>query len=294
MELKRWSSNQKLEYWKSIENYEGLYMISDLGRVKSLNYSHTGKAKILQMRIDKWGYLQIGLYKDGKTKAFLVHRLVAIAFIPNPLNKPQVNHIDENKENNNVKNLEWVTNKENSNWGTKIERGAKSQRIPVIGVNIVTNEIIELEGIKKSKEFGFNPSSITNCCQGKQETHKGYKFYYKKNYEKMSKEQIEKDLEESKNSRKDEYKKLTGGNNPKARKVKCIETNQIFNTLTQACKWCGLKSVSNITLCCQGKTKYAGKHPVTNIPLHWEYVTEEQELEVNLNLFNIDNIKILL
>ena len=110
-----------IEIWKDIEGYENLYQVSNLGRVKSLNYNHTGKEKIMKAKKDK-GYLRVQLYKDGKPKFYSVHRLVATSFLPNPNNLSQVNHIDEDKSNNIVDNLEWCSAKYNSNYGTRIQR----------------------------------------------------------------------------------------------------------------------------------------------------------------------------
>ncbi len=97
------------EIWRDIKNYDGKYQVSNFARVKSF---HKGDVRILKPETVK-GYLRIGLYKNGRTKNYFVHALVAQAFIPNPANKPFVNHIDGNKLNNNVSNLEWVTASEN-------------------------------------------------------------------------------------------------------------------------------------------------------------------------------------
>ena len=109
------------EVWKDIEGYEGLYQVSTCGNVKSLpkvRRNGTGtyiqKERLLKPSNTSTGYKKVELCKDGKRKGFKVHRLVAIAFIPNPDNKPEVNHIDGNKINNNIDNLEWVTSSENS------------------------------------------------------------------------------------------------------------------------------------------------------------------------------------
>ena len=108
------------EIWKDIEGYEGLYQVSTCGNVKSLpkvRRNGTGtyiqKEKLLKPSNTSTGYKKVELCKDGKRKSFKVHRLVAQAFIPNPENKREVNHIDGNKHNNNVNNLEWVTSSEN-------------------------------------------------------------------------------------------------------------------------------------------------------------------------------------
>ena len=110
------------EEWKDIKGYEGLYQISNLGRIKSLNYNRTKKEKILSNSTNRKGYLFVILYKNGKKKSFKVHRLVAIHFIENPNNYFQVNHKDENKSNNRVDNLEWCTQEYNLNYGTRNKR----------------------------------------------------------------------------------------------------------------------------------------------------------------------------
>lgn len=113
------------EKWSPIEGFNGYYWISNRGRVKSYKKSTRGNERgyIMKPSKNSNGYLHLGLtdYK-GDTKMFKIHRLVAMAFIPNPDNKPQVNHIDEDKENNYIDNLEWVTAKENINYGTRTSR----------------------------------------------------------------------------------------------------------------------------------------------------------------------------
>lgn len=108
------------EEWKDVEGYEGIYQVSNLGRLKSLErIVHSKKwdrrepLKILSPPKLKNGYLLATLRKEGKSEKVLLHRLIAKAFIPNPNNLPQINHIDGNKQNNNISNLEWVTAQEN-------------------------------------------------------------------------------------------------------------------------------------------------------------------------------------
>ena len=103
------------EVWKPIKDYEGLYEVSNLGRVKSLNYRGTGKGKILKNIEDSKGYLTVCLTKNGRHKMLKVHRLVAETFIPNPEGKPCIDHINTIKNDNRIENLRWATNEENSN-----------------------------------------------------------------------------------------------------------------------------------------------------------------------------------
>lgn len=114
------------EIWKPVVGYEGLYEVSSYGRVKSLcKYDSRNRfrdGRIIRLFTDGLGYLRAQLYSNSKRKSFLVHRLVAQAFIPNPDNLPQVNHRDENPSNDNVDNLEWCDGKYNVNYGTRIDR----------------------------------------------------------------------------------------------------------------------------------------------------------------------------
>ena len=122
------------QIWKDIAGYEGLYQVSNTGKVRSLDRVITYKngrqvfykSKILKQYLGKDGYMYVHLYKDKKNKRCVVHRLVVQAFLENPNNWPQVNHKDENKTNNAVCNLEWCTAKYNSNYGTRRERLSQS------------------------------------------------------------------------------------------------------------------------------------------------------------------------
>ena len=186
-----------MEEWRDIIEYEGLYQISNKGRVKSLGNNKNRKEKILSLKPIN-GYIRVFLYKNGKPKPYSVHRLVAIAFIPNPNNYPEVNHIDEDKTNNIVENLEWCDKKYNMNYGTRNNRAGKK---------------------------------ISENRKGK--------YLYDKN--------------------------------PKATKVKCITTGEVFNCIKEASKKYNV-IYQSISKCCRGERNYAGKHPVTKEKLVWEYV----------------------
>lgn len=114
-----------MEEWKDIEGYEGKYQVSNKGRVKALNFKRTSKEKIIKEANNK-GYKAVKLWKFGKRKSYLVHRLVALSFIPNPKKLPQINHKDEDKLNNNADNLEWCTQFYNNIYGTRLQRVSKT------------------------------------------------------------------------------------------------------------------------------------------------------------------------
>lgn len=161
----------KKEYWKYIKGYEGLYQVSNFGRVKSNKF---GKERILKPFTNSTGYLLVSLCKDGKVKAFTVHRLVAEAFIDNPDNLPQVNHRDENKLNNNVDNLEWCTNEYNINYGTRTERCSK----PVLQYTLDGEFVREWPSIMEAARNGYYQGHVVACCQGKRKAHKGFIWKY--------------------------------------------------------------------------------------------------------------------
>lgn len=163
-----------VEIWRDIEGYENLYQVSNLGRVKSLNYNHTGKEKIMKAKKDK-GYLRVQLYKDGKPKFYSVHRLVATSFLPNPNNLSQVNHIDEDKSNNIVDNLEWCSAKYNSNYGTRIQRIVEKNNKQVL---CVETGVVYPSTMQVEREIGFLQCNISKACCGKYKTAYGFHWRY--------------------------------------------------------------------------------------------------------------------
>ncbi|ADI23905.1 HNH endonuclease family protein [Enterococcus phage EFRM31] len=162
-----------IEEWKDIKGYEGLYQVSNLGRVKSLKF---GKERILKTGVDRYGYISVNLYKNNKRKLCKVHRLVAQAFIPNHENKPQVNHIDEDKTNNMVSNLEWVTAKENVNHGTRNDRVSKAVKV----IDIANGEYNYYNSINECvRQLGLHQGNVVSCLKGRRKTCGGYTFKYK-------------------------------------------------------------------------------------------------------------------
>lgn len=173
------------EEWKDIEGYEGFYQVSNKGRVKSLprTVKKRGivelKGRILRPKIDKEGYLLVGLHKDGKQKFMSVHRLVARAFILNQNNYPQVNHIDEDKSNNYVFNLEWCTNKYNVNYGTCIERMRRSKMKKVAQYTLEGRLVKIWDSITSvQKEMGWSLYAISLACTGVTKSSKGFLWKY--------------------------------------------------------------------------------------------------------------------
>ena len=185
------------EEWTHINGYDGLYVISNLGRVKRYKNGNWKVLKLCKMKND---YLYVKLCKNGKETTYYIHRLVALHFIPNIYNKPQVNHIDENKENNTVSNLEWTTAKENINHGTRNKRISKTKKEKfkngeyrkrccvykkVSCYDIETGDFIqEFESISQaSNEIKKSPKycgDISNCCRGNQKSAYGYYWSYEK------------------------------------------------------------------------------------------------------------------
>lgn len=177
------------EIWKDIQEYEGLYQVSNLGRIKSLekiiitnnNIIKKMSEKILKTPLHKDGYCYVMLRKDNKSRLFVVHRLVAKEFIPNPNNLPQVNHKDENKLNNNAENLEWCTAQYNINYGTHNERQALAKSKTVYQYSL--DKI--LLNIWKSthdvyRKLGYAQGNIARCCRGESKTSNGYIWSYEK------------------------------------------------------------------------------------------------------------------
>jgi len=177
------------EKWRDIKGYEGLYQVSNLGRVKSLERTVTRKngrkfsvkERILKPFSNQDGYLRVGLYEDdsGKRKTIKVHRLVCEAFHENPEDKPCVNHIDENKANNSASNLEWCTYEENVNHGTRNARSAKALS-KLVGQYTRDGKLIKIwqSTMEVKRQLGFNAGAISEAARGKLKTAYGYIWKY--------------------------------------------------------------------------------------------------------------------
>jgi hypothetical protein len=175
------------EIWKDICGYEGYYQVSDFGNLKSVDRiikHHHGKllqkkGRPLTQFFDKYGYLKVSLSMQGIQRTERVHRLVAKAFIENPNNFPIINHKDENKTNNNVKNLEWCTPAYNVNYNGAAVRGGISRRIPINQYTKDFDFIKRWEGRFEIENFyNFDGSSISKCCIGKAKSAYGYIWEY--------------------------------------------------------------------------------------------------------------------
>ena len=178
------------ETFKPIEEFRGAYLISNLGRVKSLNYGKTKRAEFLNPINHHGGYQVVHLCKDGKVYNRMIHTLVAKAFIPNPDNKPLVNHIDGNKHNNVASNLEWVTYKENVRHAIRIGiKDPHSNNIPMGKDNIHSKPILQYtksgEFVKRwdcisdaARAVGCNPCMLVNNASGRTKSARGFIWKY--------------------------------------------------------------------------------------------------------------------
>lgn len=163
MNIKR--ANKFIRLWADINGYEGLYQISTDGQIRNCRGRKRKPTK------DKEGYFRISLTKNGKQKSYGIHRLVALAFLPNPDNKPEVDHIDTNVNNNNVSNLRWATRNENRNNSLTIKHSSKC-------VYCIELQKYWTSQKECAEELMISKSGITLCCKGKQKSTKGYTFRY--------------------------------------------------------------------------------------------------------------------
>lgn len=189
------------EEWKDVVGFEGFYQVSNLGRVRTVTREqwngqswHLVKSLLIKPSVQNSGYLRVTLSVNGKKKYKTVHRLVAEAFLDIPEGNEEliVNHKDEDKLNNNINNLEWVTIRENNSYNKRqekiaaknknnglYERLSKQLSKPVVAIPIdKTKPTINLTSVTDGKNYGFNPSEISAVARGRKRTHYGYTFKY--------------------------------------------------------------------------------------------------------------------
>lgn len=178
-----------MEIWKDIQGYEGLYQVSNLGNVRSLNWRNLGYAKNLYLKKQNKGYLQVELAKNGIKKMFTVHRIVATHFVDGYAEGLVVNHINEDKKDNRAENLEWCTFSQNVHHSMNMHRN-ESNRYHQKGIPYKRTEKIDQftangefvrtweSAIAIKSELGYSQWSITECCKGNRRTAYGYKWQF--------------------------------------------------------------------------------------------------------------------
>ena len=207
------------EIWKTAvydgEIYEGLYKVSNLGKILSLNYKNTGKPGLMNTGEDKDGYLRVNLWKNRRHKTCSVHRLVAETFLENPEGKPCINHKiegDEGKTMNFVffnedgsvdeerTTIEWATYKENNDYGTRNERAGKAiskaltngkQSKRVLQLSLSGELIREWPSAMECGRNGFNQGAVSACCRGERKSHKGFRWMYADDYKEKQLKEVE-------------------------------------------------------------------------------------------------------
>lgn len=188
-----------MEIWRDVYGYEGFYQVSNCGNVRSLsrtvqrlnNSDLTLRGRVCSQTLSDKGYLTVGLCRDNRIKRVYVHKLVAIAFVDNPNNLTEINHIDENPLNNRVENLEWCTHKQNMNHGTVKRRisdkllNREDHSIPVSQYTSDGDLVAEYPSMTEAARMNdYNESAISRACCGKGRIYKG--FIWKYTYERKS------------------------------------------------------------------------------------------------------------
>ena len=241
------------EIWKPIKDFEGYYEVSNIGRVRSLNYKRTGKGKILKNIEDYKGYLEVGLTKNGKRKQFKIHRLVAEAFIPNPENKPCIDHINTVKSDNRVENLRWVTYKENSNNEKTLEK-FKGENHHFFGKHHTEETKQKMSEVQKGEN---------NPMYGKHHT-----------------EETKKKMSEAQKGEKGSMYGRTGEKHPKSKSVIQIDqtTNEVVKVWgsTREAERIGGFCHNAISECCKNKFNRLGNNIYKG--LKWMYLEDYNKL----------------
>lgn len=189
------------EIWKDVVGYEGLYIVSNMGRIVSLSrhlrnrYSSRQTApKILSPYVrevsQNYRFYCVSLWKNNKSKSCRVHQVVATAFIPNPHNLPEIDHIDTDTANNSISNLRRCTRLENANnpitkaKNREIRLGKPMPKLRKPIVQLLNGEVVNtFPSIKSTVEFGFSKTQISMCCHNQNLSHKGFKWMFLRDYE---------------------------------------------------------------------------------------------------------------
>lgn len=272
-QIKRFTADLDGEEWRDVVGFEGMFMVSNFGRVKSLdryvtlNPKKSGsiqfrKGKIYSPSFSTDGYLQVTLANGNIKRTAKVHRLVAMAFIPNPDNLPQVNHIDENKTNNRIDNLEWCTAKYNNNYGTRIERARESfHQEPILQFTKNGELIARYSSITDAaKAMGMDYSRIMWVCKGRFScTSNGFVWRYENQ-----------DLAEKAKIALEEKKMRVYQTTTALRRVAKYDLDgnfiKSYRSIKDACADNGL-SRNKITHACRGEQKTAGG-------FIWKYINQ--------------------
>lgn len=230
--------------WKDVVGFEGFYMVSDKGEVYSIRRKIT-----LKQTLDENGYPKVNLSANGNRRNVKTHRLVAEAFIPNTHNFPAVNHIDENKQNNHVYNLEWCTIAYNNAYGSRMEKIKAVISKGIIMYDLKGNFIKKYEYLKDVANDGYTMSSVSSCARGNYKQHKNRIFIY-------STEDQEVAIKEKLNSLKRTRHKPHG--RPYIRSVGQFSLDgqllNTFKTILEASKF-GNFNHGAISQCCNGRAK---------------------------------------
>lgn len=266
------------EIWKDIcfsnngikYNYKGIYKISNLGRIKSLerldNKGRTVHEKILSSCKRPDGYYTVGLSINGKAKSFLIHRLVALTFIPNPDNLPEINHKDENKSNNCVDNLEWCTSKYNCNYGTHNERVSKTKTGKPI--KLTDEELERKRNFMMSEKNPMRRDDIREKFIGENNP------FYGKTHTKESLEKMRKAKQNMSEDKKNEIKEKIKD----ANRTIIVQLNNnheilhIWNSIKDASDNLGITS-SPICRCCKGTQNKSKGY-------YWKYLSDVSDEEI--------------
>ncbi len=176
------------EKWLPVKGFEGRYSVSNKGRIKRLAHSSGGGTNSIRdvflpenllkgWKDSRKGYMRVEMMVDGKAKGFAVHRLVAIAFVPNPNNLPEVNHIDEVKLNNIASNLEWSSPKDNANHGSRNSKISEGLSMNVVQLSMDGKHPVKVhESVRATVEDGFRYKSVTEVTGGRMNSHRGFKW----------------------------------------------------------------------------------------------------------------------